>query len=336
MPKRSDVAAEPPAVTVVEIGDLTLAGEGIDLLEQDAVQLQSRPLRARRIVVRLAGAAAVYHSTNLRVRTRTKTLPGLVGFVTFGPRATGTVNGLPISPDLMLASEAETEVGFVAEAGYESVAILVPPDDLRSHLGIRQRPHDFHAPHGIEILNVNALMAHGLFRLGKRLVETAARQPALFNDRPDQRAAAQVELLEALMTALDTARVAEPSRDGQTRQAQSRIVAVAEDYALSHAGDYLYVTDLCRAAGVSERALEYAFKRILGMAPMAYLTRLRLNRVRKELLTADRGSTTVSAEALNWGFWHLGEFTRAYKACFGERPSDTLRQRSTEPGTAAA
>ncbi len=336
MPDESDVAVGPPAVTILEIGDLTLAGEGIELLEQDAVQLQSMPLRARRIVVRLDCAAVVFHSTNLRVRTRTRTMSGLVGFVTFGPRATGTVDGLPISPDLMLAAEAETEVGFVAEAGYESLALLVPPDVLRSHLGIRQRPHDFRAPNGVEILDVGALAARGLFTLGKRLVEAAARRPALFDERKDRRVAAEVELLEALLTALGTARVAEPSRDGQTRQAQSRIVAIAEDYALSHAGDFLYVTDLCRATGVSERALEYAFKRVMGMAPMAYLTRLRLNRVRKALLTADRGSTTVSAQALNWGFWHLGEFARAYKDCFGERPSDTLRRRSAEPGTAAA
>jgi transcriptional regulator GlxA family with amidase domain len=35
----------------------------------------------------------------------------------------------------------------------------------------------------------------------------------------------------------------------------------------------------------------------------------------------------VSAIALDWGFWHFGEFSRAYKACFGEAPSQTLRDR---------
>jgi AraC-like DNA-binding protein len=39
-----------------------------------------------------------------------------------------------------------------------------------------------------------------------------------------------------------------------------------------------------------------------------------------------RDSTTVTAEALNCGFWHLGEFSRAYKNCFGEFPSETLRR----------
>ena len=91
--------------------------------------------------------------------------------------------------------------------------------------------------------------------------------------------------------------------------------------------DPLHVTDLCTAAGVSERTLEYAFKEIMGLTPMNYLMRLRLHRVRQALLAATHASSTVSAEALEWGFWHFGEFSRAYKACFGELPSDTLRRR---------
>jgi transcriptional regulator GlxA family with amidase domain len=82
---------------------------------------------------------------------------------------------------------------------------------------------------------------------------------------------------------------------------------------------------------VSERTLEYAFKEVMGLAPMTYLVRLRLHRVRQALLAETQGSTTVSAEALNWGFWHFGEFSRAYKACFGELPSDTLRRKPGAP-----
>ena len=50
---------------------VTVANAGMDLLEQDAMLLQSMPLRARRVIVRLKSAKIVYHSTNLRVRTRT-------------------------------------------------------------------------------------------------------------------------------------------------------------------------------------------------------------------------------------------------------------------------
>jgi hypothetical protein len=53
--------------------------------------------------------------------------------------------------------------------------------------------------------------------------------------------------------------------------------------------------------------------------------------VREGLVAGSRGTTTVSAEALRWGFWHFGEFSRAYKECFGELPSDTLAR---SPGEA--
>ncbi len=62
------------------------------------------------------------------------------------------------------------------------------------------------------------------------------------------------------------------------------------------------------------------------MTPVAFLTRMRLHQVRRALRAATPHSTTVTAEALKWGFWHLGEFSRAYKGCFDELPSDTLRR----------
>lgn len=114
-------AAAPPSVTVVEISDPTAISAGIELIDQDALQLQSMPLRVRRVIVRLDHAAVVFHSTNRRARTRTRTRKGLLAYVTFGPRTTGTVNGLPVRPGLVLAAEPGAEVRFVADAGWVSI-----------------------------------------------------------------------------------------------------------------------------------------------------------------------------------------------------------------------
>jgi AraC family ethanolamine operon transcriptional activator len=273
----------------------------------------------------------MFYSTNLRVRTRTSVRKGLLAYVTFGPQARGTVNGLPVRPDLMLVAEPESEARFVAEGGWESITFLLPPQDVSAHLAARQRESEFRLPHGVEMLEVSAERVRGLFMWGKRLVDTAARQPALFNERKNERAGAHVELLETLLATLGVANDFEPDRSDRTRQAHSLVVKLAEDYALSHPDDHLYVSDLCRVAAVSERTLEYAFKEVMGLTPMTYLIRLRLHRVRQALLAASQGSTTVSAEALEWGFWHFGEFSRAYKECFGELPSDTLRRKPGEP-----
>lgn len=70
----------------------------------------------------------------------------------------------------------------------------------------------------------------------------------MFNGRPMEQIAAQVELLETLLATLRGANDFESTRGDRTRQAQGRIVKVAEEYALAHTGDRLDVTDLCRAA----------------------------------------------------------------------------------------
>jgi AraC family ethanolamine operon transcriptional activator len=312
-------------VTVVEISDPTAVGETIEVIEQDAVQLESRPLRARQVVVHLGTNILTFQSTNLPIRTRTKLQTGFVAFVAFGPHAAGTLNGLPVGPDRVLASTSGIEVEFVVAGGYESVSFL-PPDDIREHLRGRHREDEFRLPNGVELLKPSPDAARRLYGFGRRLADVAARQPEVF-DMPQTQAAAQIELLETLLATLGSVGHVESAAEDLTRQAHSRVVQIAEDYALAHTGERLYVTDLCEAAGVSERTLQYAFKEVMGMSPVAYLTRLRLHRVRHALRTASQASTTVTTESLRWGFWHFGDFSRAYKDCFGELPSDTLRRK---------
>jgi AraC-like DNA-binding protein len=316
----------PPAVTVVDITEPTAVNEGIEMLDQDAVQLEPQPLRARRVIVRLDGATVVLHTSNRRLRTHTRVYEGLIAYVTFGPRAHGTINGLPVRPGFLLAAGPETEARFVVDAGWESITFLLSPQDVREHLLARQREHELHVPHGVEALQADTEGARRLFAWGKRLATTAARQPAIFNEGKNERRGAQVELFETLLPVIRVAGQLELTRRDRTRQAHSDIVRRAEAYALSRVGEHLSVSDLCRAAGASERSLEYAFREVMGLTPVAYLIRLRLHRVRQGLLAGTHGSTTVTTEALKWDFWHFGEFSRAYKDCFGELPSDTLRR----------
>ena len=323
---RRAVGQDRSGVTVVDIDDPTDGNAGVEFLDLDAVQLQSQPMHVRRVVVRLESAAVIYQSTTLRIRTRTSIREGLIGYLMFGPRVRGTVNGLVTRPDLMLAAAPGKENLLVTGGDWESVTLLVPPDDMRAHLVARGRECEFHLPTGTEPLQVDVDRVRVLFDWAKRLVETAEQRPTLFDEPSKERVAAQHELLEMLLSTLRVADDFESTRSDRTRQAHSQIVRIAEEYCLAHTDERIHVTDLCKAASVSERTLEYAFREITGLTPMAYLVRLRLHRVRQALLGADPDSTTVSVEALNWGFWHFGEFAGAYKECFGELPSETLRR----------
>lgn len=94
------------AVSVEDITDPTLANAGIDWIDLDAVKLQSKPFRARRVTVRLVNATVVFHAVNLRLRTRTHVHEGQIAYVTFGPKVRGTVNGMSVQPGMMLAAAA--------------------------------------------------------------------------------------------------------------------------------------------------------------------------------------------------------------------------------------
>ncbi|MFD0510441.1 helix-turn-helix transcriptional regulator [Streptomyces aureus] len=76
-----------------------------------------------------------------------------------------------------------------------------------------------------------------------------------------------------------------------------------------HAAEPLTVAEIAECAGVGVRALQEGFRRHLDTTPLAYLREVRLDRVRKELLTSDPGVTTVTAVASRWGFLHPGRFS---------------------------
>lgn len=330
MMKECPESEDLPAVSIVEFTDPTIAGQGFELVAQDAVQLQSSSFQARRVIVRLGDANVVFHSTNARVRTRTAAQDGLLGYVTFDPKATGTVNGLPVRPDLLLAVEPSAEVSFVTDVGWKSISFLLRPEYIGAHLSARQREEEFRMPCGVEALQADAAMVRRLFEWGTRLVDAAVSEPASFNDCADRRAAAQVELVEILLATLRHAAGRKLDRRELAKQEQSRVVKIAEEFALSHLDERLYASDLCKVTALSERSLEYAFKETLGIAPVAYLARLRLHRVRDALQSESLDSRSITDIALGWGFWHSGEFSRAYKECFGELPSETRRRHRLE------
>jgi transcriptional regulator GlxA family with amidase domain len=90
----------------------------------------------------------------------------------------------------------------------------------------------------------------------------------------------------------------------------------------------LTLDQVAAAAGVTGRALQYAFRRYYGTTPIAYLRRIRLERADAELRTADPDSgVQVGAVARKWGWASPSQFSLAYQERFGVRPSHTLKSR---------
>ena len=103
------------------------------------------------------------------------------------------------------------------------------------------------------------------------------------------------------------------------------ILRRALDYLEANPNSPVTVSELARMAGAGVRTLEYVFKDYFGVPPKAYLNTQRLVGARRELLHSDAVSTRVQDAANNWGFWHLGQFSKDYQRFFGELPSRTLQ-----------
>ena len=79
------------------------------------------------------------------------------------------------------------------------------------------------------------------------------------------------------------------------------------------------------SSDISVRNLTMNFKKFRGCTPGQFLREQRLQVARSELLSSDQ-EQTVSQIAASLGYIHMGEFAKAYRKRFGEKPSETLKR----------
>lgn len=104
------------------------------------------------------------------------------------------------------------------------------------------------------------------------------------------------------------------------------IVNRFEDFLAANPDRPLYLTEICAAIAVAERTLRACCEVHLGMGPMRFLNLRRMHLVHAALLRASALERTVTSVVTDHGFWELGRFSVAYRALFGESPSETLRR----------
>ncbi len=86
------------------------------------------------------------------------------------------------------------------------------------------------------------------------------------------------------------------------------------------------VSELASSAAVSERTLRRAFHKWIGTSPARYARLRRFHVLRDALLAADPAATNVSSVLASFGILDFGRFAGAYRALFGELPSQTIRR----------
>ena len=208
-----------------------------------------------------------------------------------------------------------------SDANFHYGTISLPLDDLdaaaESIIG-REFPK---TPHKQVIRPGSALMLR-LLRLHKSVGQLAHDSPDILELPPVLRAL-ENELIHTMVRCLAEGTAVEPTASSRRH---GTIVARFEEFLEANLDRPLYLTEICAAIGVAERTLRGSCEEHLGMGPIRYLTLRRMNLVRRALLRADPSKATVTRIVTDHGFWELGRFSIAYRALFGESPSETLRR----------
>ncbi|WP_409180708.1 AraC family transcriptional regulator [Amycolatopsis sp. VS8301801F10] len=129
-------------------------------------------------------------------------------------------------------------------------------------------------------------------------------------------------MTQLLMTVPSSLSARLHSRPAHTRGSRIREVV---DYLDRNPEKSVTTADLAAMAAISPRALQAGFQEAVGKSPMAYLRAVRLDRVRRELLSG--AADSVTDVAARWGFHHPGRFAQQYRERFGMLPSETARPR---------
>src|SRR5208282_1947802 len=180
------------------------------------------------------------------------------------------------------------------------------PAPPRDHLAVRPATH--------AIAKLRRLHA-----AAGRLAEEAPEIIA----NPDAAYGLEQALVEAMVGCLGSSELGEDSvAQRQHELIMRRFRRVVEE----NPDEPLYIPELCKAIGVSERTLRVCCQEQLAVGPKRYLLFRRLHLARRALRKGLPDTTTVTEIATRYGFWHFSRFAGGYQSLFGEPPSSTLHR----------
>ncbi|MDX8149027.1 helix-turn-helix transcriptional regulator [Lentzea sp. BCCO 10_0061] len=144
-----------------------------------------------------------------------------------------------------------------------------------------------------------------------------------FEDNPLVAANAIGLLVSTTLAAFPNTTHAAPT-SADRRDAHPRSLRRAVTFIEDNAATDISAADIARAARVSIRALQLAFRRYLGTTPMGYLRGVRLSCAHEDLRA---GNGSVTEIAARWGYARPSVFAAHYRAAYDIPPSQTLRSR---------
>jgi AraC-like DNA-binding protein len=292
------------------------------VLECEVLQLASLPIEAQVLRVSLDGLVLVRGTENVPYATRTSGPPDSSALVLQLESSGATSwHGRSVDERTLLSYQPGFEHVGHTTGGMVWASLLfdatVLHDAARTLRGVNAARPDRDVaflkrqPAALDVLRGALHQAFLIAETAPGALDSAATRRSL-----------EESILTAAVHAIDPQGECKGS-DAPT-MSHGRVVRRAEDALAEKIDTPLYVSDLCKAAGVSERTLRNAFQSLYGLSPIRFLHLRRLHQVRRALRRELQVS--VTEVALSFGFGNLGRFAVEYRQLFGESPSHTLRR----------
>lgn len=265
----------------------------------------------------------IFHEyTNLALRQSCMVWPNAFWFGIPGERQEpGFVGNRMFCKQTIAVRPGGREFELNTPDDYHIQGLVISSDILRQHAGVLQNPDRL-----MKILEENPAIS--IEQHKKEAIWQYIRH-ALWHSKQEPKRTETVErvmshnLLTAFLEVLEDASTVCDDQQA-CRVSYGKLVSRAREYLFANVMEPVTVLDLCNTLFVSRRTLQNAFQQVLGIGPNAWLKIIRLNAVRRELISPYSTQTTVKDAAMQWGFWHLGQFAKDYQRLFNEKPSETL------------
>jgi len=254
----------------------------------------------------------------------------LLGYIHQTDAARSWCHGMPLAAGTALTVLPEGVSEFAFSAGTRISLLLTPLRRLERKLAELSLRTSLPSGQALSLFGADA--AEGISALAQRYAPWPAWLHAGTAGFP---ADAVDAMLHAHVQALLAAGSAQRAAGSRARRAHYLIAQRAEAFMRQNLRRYIYMHEICDAAGVSERALRYAFEDLYGTSPNRYLSMLRLCAACRGLSMADATRKSVKAVALSCGLWDLSRFADNYRRVFGELPRDTLMRAPASLGSSA-
>ena len=242
------------------------------------------------------------------------------------PRQEIHINGLEVVPGAIVvfrgASEGHNR--FASASRWGSVAL--PHEDVAA-AGRTLIGHELVAPPRTHLIKPSPPLLSKLLNLRQAVSHLAQAAPEVL---------AGAEVARALEDALTRVMIQCLSEGqgievGSAYWRHATVMRRLENFLEANLDRTLHLTDLCAAAGASDRTLRILCQEHLGTSPTRYLWLRRMHLARRALRIAEPTTATVTEIATSYAFWELGRFAVAYRSLFGETPSATLRRPPENP-----